>query len=58
MITDLKRAFKSLVKEADWIDTATKSVIVNKVDSMVELVGHPSWISNSTAMEDYYKGVN
>lgn len=58
MIANLKRAFKSLVKEADWVDPVTKSVIINKVDSMVELVGHPSWILNSTAMEEYYKTVN
>lgn len=57
MIANLKRAFKSLVNETPWMDSATKSIAIEKVDAMIDFVGYPSWIRNITELEDYYHGV-
>ncbi len=57
MIANLKRAFKSLVNETSWMDSATKSIAIEKVDAMIDFVGYPQWIKNITELEDYYQGV-
>ena len=57
MIANLKRAFKSLVNDASWMDSDTKSIAKDKVDAMIEFVGYPPWIKNKTAVEYYYNGV-
>lgn len=58
MIANLKRAFKSLVNEATWMDSTTKSIAIDKVDAMIEFVGYPDWIKNKTKLEDYYNEVS
>jgi len=58
MISNLKRAFKSLVDESSWMDAVTKSIALEKVDAMREFVAYPDWVKNKTALEDYYRGVN
>lgn len=45
MITNLKLAFKSLLEDATWMDSATKSVARDKIEAMVEFVGYPAWLS-------------
>lgn len=57
MVTNLKRAFKSMVIEDAWMDTETKLTANEKVDAMIEFVGYPQWIKNKTALEEYYDGV-
>lgn len=57
MISNLKRAFKSLVDDSTWMDKSTKATAKDKVDAMIDFVGYPDWISNNTAIEDYYDGV-
>lgn len=58
MVADLKKAFKAMVVDVSWMDAATKSIAQAKVDAMVELIGYPSWILNSTALTDYYAEVS
>ena len=57
MIANLKKAFKSLVDDATWMDSDTKSIAKDKVDAMIEFVGYPPWIKNKKSVEDYYNGV-
>ena len=57
MISNLKRAFKSLVDDTTWMDKATKLIAKDKVDAMIDFVGYPDWISNKTAIEEYFEGV-
>jgi predicted metalloendopeptidase len=57
MIANLKTAFKSLVSDATWMDSDTKSIAKDKVDAMIEFVGYPPWIKNKKSLEDYYNGV-
>ena len=57
MIVNLKKAFKTLVNDATWMDSDTKSIAKDKVDAMIEFVGYPPWIKNQKALEDYYNEV-
>lgn len=41
MIANLKTAFKALVDEASWMDSATKAIAREKVDYMTEFVAYP-----------------
>ena len=58
MISNLKAAFKKLVDESSWMDADTKIIAGEKVDAMREFVAYPDWIRNTTALENYYHGVN
>ncbi|XP_046461427.1 endothelin-converting enzyme 1-like [Daphnia pulex] len=58
MIANLKTAFKSLVSDATWMDSDTKSIAKDKVDAMIEFVGYPPWIKNKKSVEDYYNGIS
>lgn len=58
MIANLKTAFKTLVDDATWMDSATKSIAREKVDYMSEFVGYPDWILVKSELEAYYEGVN
>lgn len=52
MIANLKTAFKSLVSDATWMDSDTKSIAKDKVDAMIEFVGYLPWIKNKKSVED------
>ena len=36
MVVDLKRAFKSLVDDANWMDAATKAIAKDKVEKRAD----------------------
>jgi len=57
MISNLKAAFKKLVDESSWMDADTKIIAGEKVDAMREFVAYPDWIRNTTALENYYHGL-
>jgi len=57
MVAYLKKAFKSLVTNATWMDSATKKIAKDKVDYMVANVGYPDWMTNKTALQIYYNTV-
>ncbi|KAK4004827.1 hypothetical protein OUZ56_006550 [Daphnia magna] len=57
MIVILKKSFKSLLSEASWMDSTTKTIAKEKVDAMIELVAYPTWLKNKTALENYYDGI-
>ena len=41
MIANLKTAFKPLVDEASWMDSATKATAREKADAIREFVAYP-----------------
>lgn len=58
MVKHIREAFKSRVDEAGWMDEITRKAAREKADVMTEFIGFPDWYSNSTALEDYYRGVS
>lgn len=59
MIDKLKKAFKSLVNETNWMDPASKASAMGKVDHMIAKIGYPDWLmnNNASALESYFKEV-
>jgi predicted metalloendopeptidase len=57
LISNLKTAFKSLVDDASWMDSATKKIAREKADAIREFIAYPDWSQNKTALEEYYKGL-
>lgn len=58
-MVDLKAGFKELLTDADWMDSGTYSLAVNKLSAMMELVGFPDiFTENITAVDDEYRDVS
>jgi len=57
MVKNLQTAFKSLVDKATWMDSATKVIAKDKANNMVANVGYPDWMTNKTALQNYYNTV-
>lgn len=55
LVGSLKLALKSNLQNATWMDKITKIKAGEKVDAIVVRAAYPSWISNDTALNLYYK---
>lgn len=53
----MKNIFKTLIEEADWMDSTTKQLALEKAAAMSVLVAYPDWVKNKTALEQFYDGV-
>lgn len=58
MVDNIIAAFSQELKNAEWMDDATKNSALDKVKSMKHLVGYPEWYHNESALYAYYDGVN
>jgi len=58
MVTNLKAASKSLVTESTWMDSSSKTELIEKVDNMVANIGYPDWIMNIASLESYYSSMS
>lgn len=54
MISLIRFSFKTAVKEALWMDPDTRSVAMEKVDTIVKNVGYPEYLMNDTYMDQVY----
>ncbi|CAG7680942.1 unnamed protein product, partial [Allacma fusca] len=54
MVRHLKIAFKEMLETADWLDEFTKSKALDKITAMKEFIGYPDWLTNDTAVNDYF----
>lgn len=57
MISLIRFSFKMAVKEALWMDPDTRSVAMEKVDTIVKNVGYPEYLMNDTYMDQVYSEV-
>ena len=58
MVTDVHRAFGDILKGTSWMDAKTTKAGVEKLDSMLQLVGYGNKTLNATDLDDHYKEVN
>ncbi|XP_059472618.1 neprilysin-1-like [Neocloeon triangulifer] len=58
MIKYLKKAFRSVINEEDWLEEAKKKEVIEKLDSMGNKVGYPKHIEDPVALEAEYKELN
>ena len=55
MVVHLKRAFREVVDEIDWMDEDTKVSAYEKLDSMKQVIAYPEEILDNDMMNDYHK---
>uniref|UniRef100_A0A914RKS8 Peptidase M13 C-terminal domain-containing protein n=1 Tax=Parascaris equorum TaxID=6256 RepID=A0A914RKS8_PAREQ len=55
MIANLREAFKELVADNDWMDSATKKVAIEKAEGMINHIGYPDFIKNDTDLDKHYE---
>jgi len=54
MVENLRSAFKELVSETDWMDSATQAKAAEKADQMLQLIGYPDWLTDASQVDGYY----
>jgi len=57
MVEDLRVSFKGLLTSATWMDADTKTKAQEKADTMKSFMAYPEWLSNKTAVEEYFAGL-
>lgn len=55
LIKYIKEAFKAYILRKFWMDKHTKAAAAAKLDSMIEKVSYPSFMLNTTYLNNYYK---
>lgn len=57
MVQKIKSAFVEALEDARWMDEKTKWIAKNKLTKMTAKIGYPTWILNTTTLEDLYQYV-
>src|SRR3954471_23647600 len=57
MFRNILRAFKAQVGGLDWMDINTKTRAFEKANMVEGYIGFPRWVKNSSAVDEYYKGL-
>ena len=57
MIHSVKDAFKNNLPKLEWMDAETRKAAVEKANAVINMIGFPQYILNSTALDIKYKGV-
>jgi len=57
MVHYLKKAFKELVSEVDWMDEDTQKKAMTKADQMLQLIGYPDWLRDPAEVDKHYSTV-
>ncbi|XP_055945178.1 neprilysin-1-like [Argiope bruennichi] len=52
----IKKAFKDLLENSDWMDESTKTAALDKLSSMQSIIGFPSYLQNKAEYSEMYKG--
>ncbi|CAD5215091.1 unnamed protein product [Bursaphelenchus xylophilus] len=58
MVKDLREAFRTMLKDNDWMKDETKAYALKKADEMQALIGYPDFVFNDTELDDYYGKLN
>ncbi|XP_071826539.1 endothelin-converting enzyme 1-like isoform X2 [Apostichopus japonicus] len=54
MIEEVKSAFIGTLPENEWMDDTTREKARQKAEAIVDRVGHPEWIEDPRALDNYY----
>ncbi|XP_076240019.1 uncharacterized protein LOC143182696 [Calliopsis andreniformis] len=57
MIDDIQKEVEYQIKGSVWMDDDTKHFILDKLVAMKNMVGHPDWYQNTTAVRNYFQGL-
>ncbi|KAI9007116.1 hypothetical protein BC832DRAFT_554286 [Gaertneriomyces semiglobifer] len=54
LVNNLVQAFRSELQTLEWMDDATRTAAVAKVDNIVEVVGYPDWLIDTAEVAEYH----
>ena len=57
MIENIRKEFKLIVGELDWMDKASKEKALEKADYIDAKIGYPDFTYNDTHLNEIYKHV-
>merc|ERR1719419_1379099 len=57
MVKTMKAAFRDNLQNLDWMSDVSRKAAETKLDEMVDLIGYPDSILNSTVLDQMYSGV-
>ena len=58
MVEIMQQAFKKNLSKLSWMSAKSLKAAEAKLDHMVDLIGYPKFVLNSTWTDDLYKNVN
>ncbi|KAL1429263.1 hypothetical protein MTO96_016477 [Rhipicephalus appendiculatus] len=57
LVRRIKAIFNETILESDWMDNDTISAAEEKLKKMISKIGYPSWLLNTTYLDELYKYV-
>ena len=57
IIAYIRKAFKKMLKKANWMDKATKREAFHKLDQMTQNIGYPDELLDSQQLDELYVGL-
>ncbi|KAH3827140.1 hypothetical protein DPMN_129069, partial [Dreissena polymorpha] len=55
MIEEVKQAFKNNLPSLDWMDDDTRTAAIDKANAVIDMIGFPEYILNTTRLNQEYK---
>jgi len=57
MVQNIREAFIENLETVNWMDSQTKQAAKEKAEAIFQQVGYPEFITNITALEEYFSGL-
>lgn len=54
LTTYLKSAYRNVIQKSDWLDDETKSLLLQRLTNMKNVIGFPSYLNNKTEFNKVY----
>ena len=58
MVDTMKAAFKENLPRLEWISKGSLSAAESKLEQMVDLIGYPEFVLNSSWVDSIYSGLS
>ena len=58
LVTELKKALKQRINQSDWLDNATRTRAVDKVNHINDFLAYPDFVKNDTFLDQIYASVS
>lgn len=57
MVQNIREAFIENLETVNWMDSQTKQAAKEKAEAIFQQIGYPKFITNITALEEYFSGL-
>lgn len=58
MAAEIKSEFLTLLKRNQWLSKSVLKKAIKKIATVKVWIGYPTWLRNSTALDQFYRNVN